>query len=122
MEAVVFLLAALLHLGVQLPVGFTVLAEPQIMPAVIVEGLCALFLAVSAYALFTRRPWAWTVTTAAYAFALAGMILGMVALAAGWGPRTETNDLYQRVMLMMLVAGLVLLATLDRNKPALPSR
>lgn len=58
---------------------------------VIVEGLCGLFLAVSAYALFTRRTWAWPAATAAHVFALAGVLLGISAIAAGRGPHTLLN-------------------------------
>ncbi len=39
--AVTFFAGALLHLGVRVPLGFAVLAEPQIFPATIVEGLTA---------------------------------------------------------------------------------
>ena len=109
--AVTFLLGALLHLGVRIPLGFTVLAEPQIIDATIVEGLCGLFLAVSAYAVFTRRAWAWPAATAAHAFAVAGVLLGIGALAAGLGPSTELNYVYHRVILVVLVAGLALLLT-----------
>src|SRR6266487_1013922 len=80
LETITFLLAALLHLGVQLPLGFT---EPPIIPAAIVEGLCGLFLALSAYAVFTRRTWAWSIATAAHVFAVAGVLLGITALALG---------------------------------------
>ena len=107
--AVTFLVGALLHLGVRLPVGLAVLAEPRIVPATIVEGLCGLFLAVGAYATLTRRTWAWSAVTAAHAFALGGVLLGMAALAVGAGPSTELNTLYHRAMLVALVAGLVLL-------------
>jgi hypothetical protein len=55
--AVAFLLGALLHLGVRIPLGFTVLAEPRIYPATIVEGLSGLGLAVGAYAVFTGKSW-----------------------------------------------------------------
>src|SRR5437870_1531466 len=78
LEAIVFFLAALMHLGVALPVGFT---EPVIIPAAIVEGLIALFMVVSAYALLTRRTWAWLATVFAHAFAIAGILLGITALA-----------------------------------------
>jgi hypothetical protein len=96
---------------VQIPLGFTVLAEPQIIDATIVEGLCGLFLAVSAYAVFTRWTWAWPVATAAYTFAVAGVLLGIGALAAGLGPTTEANYIYHRVMLVALAAGLIFLLT-----------
>ena len=50
-EAITFLLAALTHLGIPFPLGLT---EPRIIPATIVEGLCGIFLMVSAYAVFIR--------------------------------------------------------------------
>jgi hypothetical protein len=37
-----FLVGALLHLGWRIPLGFTLLAEPKILPATLVEGLCGL--------------------------------------------------------------------------------
>src|ERR687885_512748 len=39
LETVAFLLAALLHLGERIPVGFAILATDRILPAAIVEGL-----------------------------------------------------------------------------------
>jgi hypothetical protein len=109
--AITFLLGALLHLGVRIPLGFAVLAEPRIIPATIVEGLCGLGLAVGAYAVLTGRSWAWSAVTGAYAFALGGVLLGTVALAVGAGPNTELNTIYHRAMLVALVAGLVVLLT-----------
>src|SRR5690242_11165332 len=93
-DAVTFLLAALAHLGVPIPLGFAVLAEPRIVPATIVEGLAGLLFAVSVYAVFARASWAWTMTLGAHVFSLAGVLLGMAALAMGGGPRTELNDIY----------------------------
>jgi len=107
-EAITFLLAALLHLGIQFPRGF---AEPQIIPATIVEGLCGIFLAVSAYAVLARRTWAWLVAIAAHVFAVAGVLLGIAALALGAGPSTEANNIYHRVILVVLVVVLALLLT-----------
>jgi hypothetical protein len=109
--AVTFLVGALLHLGVRIPMGFAVLAEPRIVPATIVEGLCGLGLAVGAYATLSRRTWAWPAITGAHAFAVGGVLLGMAALAVGAGPSTELNTIYHRVMLVALVVGLILLLT-----------
>ena len=39
-EAATFLLAALTHLGVGIPLGSGVLREPRIIDATVVEGLC----------------------------------------------------------------------------------
>jgi hypothetical protein len=109
--AVTFLLGALLHLGVRIPLGLAVLAEPRILPATVVEGLCGLFLAVGAYAALSRKSWAWPTITAAHAFAVGGVLLGMAALAVEAGPSTELNTTYHRVMLAALVGGLALLLT-----------
>jgi hypothetical protein len=109
--AATFFLGALLHLGVRIPLGFAVLAEPRIIPATIVEGLCGLGLAVGGYAVLAEKSWAWSAVTGAHAFALGGVLLGITALALGGGPSTELNTIYHRVMLVALVAGLVLLWT-----------
>ena len=49
--------------------------------------------------------------TGAHAVALAGVLWGMVAIAAGRGPHTQLNDTYHRVMVVVLAAGLILLLT-----------
>jgi hypothetical protein len=71
-----FLVAVLLHLGVQIPLGFVVLAEPQRPFAVIVEGLAGAVLAVGAYTVFARKSWAWAAVTWAHGLALAGVLWG----------------------------------------------
>ena len=105
-EAVTFLLAALLHLGI--PLG---LSEPRIIPAAIVEGVCGLFLAVSTYAVVTRTTWAWGAALATHLVAVAGVLLGITALALGAGPSTVANTIYHRVILGVLVVVLVGLST-----------
>lgn len=89
-----FLVGALLHLGWRIPLGFTVLAEPKILPATVVEGLCGLALAAAAIAVFTSMRWAWTAAFAAHSFSFGGVLLGMGALAVGAGPSTELNAIY----------------------------
>jgi hypothetical protein len=111
LEALSFLCFALVHLGVRIPVDLAVIQEPRRPFAVIVEGLAAVALATGASAVLTRRTWAWVAATAAHAVALAGMLWGMVAIAAGRGPHTQLNDTYHRVMVVVLGAGLILLLT-----------
>lgn len=98
-----------MHLGVTIPLGIAVVEEPVILPATIVEGLCGTALAVAAFTVLARRNGAWTVATAAHAFALGGVLLGITALAVGAGPSTELNTVYHRVMVVALVAVLALL-------------
>jgi hypothetical protein len=109
--AATFLVAVLLHVGVQIPVGFAVLDEPRRPFAVIVEGVAGIVLAVGAFPVFTRKTWAWAAATWAHGVALAGVLWGMVAVAAGRGPHTELNDTYHRMMVALLGAGLILLLT-----------
>ena len=109
--AVTFFCGALLHLGVQIPLGAAVLAEPTILPAAIVESLCGLALSFGAFAVLARWNRAWTAVFAAHAFALGGVLLGVTALALGAGPSTDLNTMYHRVMLVGLVAVLALLLT-----------
>ena len=79
-EAISFLLASLLHMGVQFPLG---ISEPPNRYAAIVEGLCGLFLSVSAYAVFAGKTWAWRVAVAAHVFAVPRAEI--VAVIAGLG-------------------------------------
>ncbi len=109
--AATFFLGALLHTGTRVPVGFAVLAEPRIVPATVVEALCGIALAVGAYAILAGKRRAWAVAAASHAVALAGVLLGTAAIAAGRGPSTVLNDTYHRVMIVLLLAGLVALAT-----------
>ncbi|MGH8903188.1 MAG: hypothetical protein ACRDYA_16345 [Egibacteraceae bacterium] len=109
--AATFLLGALLHTGARIPLGFAVLAEPTITMATIVESACGIALAVGAYAVLTRQRWAWAAATASHAVALTGVLLGTAAIAAGRGPHTVLNDTYHRVMIVVLLAGLLALAT-----------
>ena len=123
LEALSFVCFALVHFGVRIPVGFAVIEEPARPFAVIVEGLAAVVLALGASAVLTRRTWAWVAATGAHVIALAGVLWGMVAVAAGRGPHTQLNDTYHLVMVVVLGAGLILLLTrrgravLDIRKP-----
>lgn len=108
LSAATFLLAVLLHLDVRIPLGFAVLDEPPRPFAVIVEGLAGLLLTLGAFAILTRKTWAWAATTWGYAVALAGVVWGMVAVGAGRGPHTQLNDTFHRVMAVLLAAGLML--------------
>ena len=114
--AATFVVAVLLHVGVEIPLGFVVLDEPRRPFAVIVEAVAGIVLAVGAFAVFARTTRAWTAVTGAHAVALAGVLWGMVAVAAGRGPHTQLNDTYHRVMVALLTASLILLLSpLGRN-------
>jgi hypothetical protein len=110
-EASTFLTFALLHVGFQIPLGFVTLAEPPILPARIVETVCGLALAGAAFAVLLGSRWGWLSAIGAHLLSVAGVLLGIVALNAGRGPRTVSNDVYHLSILSALAVGLVLLAT-----------
>jgi len=110
LEALTFLAAALLHGGVELPIG---IVEPVSIPAMIAEGIIGIALALAAYTIFIRKGrTAWAMTLAAHLIAVAGVLLGMVAMALGPEPVTDANALYHRIALG--VASLMLLFLFTR--------
>lgn len=104
-NAALFVFGALQHAGV----AIGPLREPVIIPASIVELLCAVALIWGGVAVWTGSPKAWRATLIGNVVAIAGVAIGMVALAAGAGPRTASNDLYHRIMLALAAASLVVL-------------
>jgi hypothetical protein len=104
-EAASFFFFALLHLGIRiLPIS-----EPKILPATVVETTAGLALAFSVYAAFTGKSWARAALIAATVGSIAGVTLGIAALAAGRGRQSPLNFVYHRAMLAALVGGLALL-------------
>ncbi len=103
--------AALLLFGAAQHAGIRIgpLTEPVIPPAAIVETLCALALIWGGVAAWRRSRHAWTSALAGNLVAIAGVILGMVALAIGAGPRTASNDWYHRFMLALAAAAILIL-------------
>lgn len=77
--------------------------EPLIIPAAIVEVLCGIALLLGVLSRSRRGG------LIANSFALAGVLLGVAALAAGAGPRTHSNDVYHGMMLVMILASFLLL-------------
>jgi hypothetical protein len=104
-NAALFFFGAMQHAGVA--VG--PFHEPRILPAAVVETACGLALMYAAVALFQRRVTAHRVAVISNLVALAGVVLGMISLAMGAGPRTASNDLYHRLMLAAIAASFLLL-------------
>jgi hypothetical protein len=96
-NAALFLFGAAQHAGISIGP----LREPVILPASIVETFCALCLIGGGVAVWTVSGRAWAAALAGNLAAIAGVIVGMVALAMGAGPRTASNDLYHRIMLAL---------------------
>ncbi len=110
-DAIVFLLAAVAHLGVRIPVGVGAIAEPRIIDAAIVEGIITLAFVGIAYAIRTRKSWAWMTGVIAHGIGIGGILVGIGAVAAGLGPVSTVNALYHRTMLVVLLGGLLALWT-----------
>lgn len=110
-NTVTFLLGAVLHIPVEVPLGFTTLREPQIIPATIVEGLAGLLFAFAGPAMATRQTWQRGALIVAHVFSLVGVFVGITALALGGGEATTLNTAYHWLMVVLLTAGLVLLFT-----------
>jgi len=113
-NAALFLFGAVQHAGIRIGP----FREPMIAPAAIVETLCALALIGGAVAALGRRRRAWAAALAGNLVAIAGVAVGMVALAMGAGPRTASNDLYHRLMLV-LAGGAILILSLPSGRSAL---
>ena len=83
--------------------------EPRIVPAAVVEAACGVTLAFAVAALLwhsaTARRW----TVVSNGIALTGVMIGLVALAIGAGPRTASNDFYHRLMLVLISTAFALL-------------
>src|SRR5260370_40392307 len=90
--------------------------EPRIIPAAIVETLCGLSLLWGATALFRDSRVRWRVALITNFVALGGVLLGIAALAAGAGPRTASNDLYHRIMLLLVGASVLILLLFGRSR------
>jgi uncharacterized membrane protein len=108
-----FVFGAVQHVGVE----FGRFAEPVIVPHAIVESICALSLFWGLWAVFREPPALWRITFIGNFVALAGVLLGILALAAGRGPRTVSNDNLHRAMLTLI--GLSFVALLARSFPSL---
>ena|SRR5580658_1076296 len=111
LEFVMITNAALLFLGAVQHSGLAIgsFHEPRIIPAAIAETLCGLSLVCGAAAVLIHSRMEWPVAVMTNLIALGGVLLGVAALAAGRGPRTASNDLYHRIMLLLIGASLLIL-------------
>lgn len=102
-NAALFLFGAIQHAGIALGRFH----EPRIIPAAIVEAICGLSLLWGVAGLLRNSRTRWQAALIANFVALGGVLLGIAALAAGAGPRTSSNDLYHRLMLVLIGASLL---------------
>ncbi|WP_188195855.1 hypothetical protein [Nonomuraea sp. SYSU D8015] len=102
--AAVFFTAALLHTGTTLGP----LRQPVIAPAVIVETLCGAALLAGAYGALAATTWAWDGLIYTHAGALAGVLMGIMAVGLGPGGAAANPLLiwYHGTIAAFLTAGL----------------
>ena len=104
LNTALFVFGAIQHVGVEIGLFH----EPVIVPAAIVESVCAVSLLWGLWAVFRGSPAFWRIAFTGNLIALCGVLLGIVALEAGRGPRTISNDNLHRAMLTLI--GLSLMA------------
>jgi hypothetical protein len=105
LNALVFFFGAVLHAGVVIGPFH----QPQIFPATVVEILCGLSLAWGATALSNERRSAWRVALMANLVALAGVLLGVIALIRRQQIRLAAIALDHRIMLTLIGVSLLIL-------------
>ena len=105
LNAALFLFGAAQHAGAKIGP----FEEPHIFPAMIVETICGLSLLTGAVALAGSGLRRRGIAIATNGIALCGVLLGQIALAAGRGPRTASNDRYHLIMLLLIAASLAVL-------------
>jgi hypothetical protein len=103
--------AALLVFGAVQHAGISVgpFREPRIVPAAIVESICAAALIWGAGAITAGARSAWPAALIGNLITIAGVTVGIVALNLRLGPRSASNDLDHRIMLALAAASLVIL-------------
>ncbi|HZR64366.1 MAG TPA: hypothetical protein VFA85_04410 [Terriglobales bacterium] len=104
-NAALFFFGAIQHVGITLGAFH----EPRIIPAAIVETICGISLTWGAAIVLGRPVLGWSAPLISNLIALAGVCLGMIALAHGRGPRTASNDLYHHIMLTLIAVSLLVL-------------
>jgi hypothetical protein len=109
-EALAFVIAAVLHTGIRLPLVPDFFHDPRIVGATVVEGLCAAALAGAAIMGGASAPMAWAAAVSAQIFSIVADLFGMLVIALGFGPDSPFNFFFHRVgvvVLILVLAGLL---------------
>jgi len=120
-EAFSFAFAALLHTGMRPPVLPDFFHDPRIVGATLVEGLCAIVLAIAALLLGSTNRRGWPVAVSAVTFSIVADIVGMVLIALGFGPDSPFNFLFHRIGVTVLVITLAVLLAPARPSLRIPA-
>jgi hypothetical protein len=121
LEVPLYLGAALLHLGVPIRLGPLVLAIPNaILPATIVETILGLAVAANLAALMLAKRRSARITVGVHLFVLAGVSLGMLALAMRVGPPPSPDWTIHYVMLAAIATVMVLILLRRKSEAEQP--
>jgi hypothetical protein len=114
-NATLYFVVAILHLGVKVPLGVATLGLPDepIPPATVFESLIGAGLTVAAVAMFRRSPRERQLVRGAYVFALIGTLFGMTIALLRDLPAPEIW--VHIAMLAGLAVGFILLYALSRS-------
>jgi peptidoglycan/LPS O-acetylase OafA/YrhL len=117
LEAATFAVAASLHLDARIPLGIvTFYGEPQ-SKAAVPELIIAAVLLLGAVVVLLRPDEARQVASIATGFAIFGVLVGLVTIAIGVGPRTVPDLIYHvGVMVVLLISFGVLMNRRRRRR------
>ena len=115
LEAATFAVAGSLHLGARIPLGFVTFYGEHEAKAALPELLIAVVLLLGAIVVFGRPDEARQVGAIATGFAIFGVLVGLVTIALGLGPRTVPDLVYQVGIMVVL---LISFAVLMNRRPA----
>jgi hypothetical protein len=117
LQVPVFWGAAVLHLGIRIPLGPLVLAVPNaILPATVVETILGLAALANLAVLIRATRSSTRITVGIQLFLLAGVSLGMVSLALRVGPPPSPDWTLHYLMLAAIAAAMVLLLVRQGQK------
>jgi len=100
LQAAVFLAAVSIHFGLTLQ-GY------QHRAAGTAESVIAAVLLVGLVLTWAPPPWARRASVVAQSFGILGVIVGLITIVAGVGPRTTLDLAMHGTMLVVLIAGLI---------------
>ena len=104
LEAMAFLLGAVLHLGISLPGP---LRESRSLLTAVLEAGSGVLLLVAASAIASRKRKAWKLAVAGHVVGVAGIAWGIVT----GGPASAAQSSHHRPMLMFVIVALIALST-----------
>ncbi len=101
LQAAIFLVAVSIHFGLTLQ-GY------EHRPAGTAESVIAAVLLLGLVLTWAPPRWARRASVVAQSFGVLGVIVGLITIAAGVGPRTALDLAMHGTMLVVLIAGLII--------------